>query len=54
VKKWEFVGGTPAGAAGPQHLEYRVRLRKSADPADLVARFRSSAGPLVRSATLEE
>ncbi len=54
VKKWDFVGGTPAGASGPQQLEYRVRLKKGADPEELVARFRASAGPLVRSATLAD
>ena len=54
VKKWEFAGGTPAGASGPQQLEYRVRLRKGADPEEFLTRFRGAAGPLVRSAALAE
>ena len=53
VKQWEFVRAEGDGTR-PGELEYRVRLRKRDDPADVVARLRSAAGALVRSATLGE
>ena len=53
VKQWEFIRAEGDGTR-PGELEYRVRLRKRDDPADVVARMRSAAGALVRSATLGE
>jgi hypothetical protein len=50
AKQWEFLRA--AGAGVEQTLEYRVRLKKKMDRADFIARFRTAAGPLVRSADL--
>jgi hypothetical protein len=53
AKKWELVKGTslPGGNAV---IEYRVRLRKGADPADFLANFRAAAGPSVVRAELAD
>jgi hypothetical protein len=51
TKRWQFVDAHPNGG-GTETLEYRVRLRKKADPAEFVARFRLAAGGGVRNAEL--
>lgn len=53
AKKWELAKASslPAGNA---MLEYRVRLRKGADPADFVSNFRAAAGPTVIRAELAD
>jgi hypothetical protein len=51
AKHWEFVRAVPAGG-GDETLEYRVRIKKKIDQADFIGRFRTAAGPVVRSADL--
>jgi hypothetical protein len=53
AKRWQFL---KASSNGPESevLEYRVRLKKSADPADFLGRFRAAAGPIVQKAELGE
>lgn len=53
AKRWQFL---KSSANGPKSeiLEYRVRLKKSADPADFLGRVRAAAGPLVQRADLGE
>jgi hypothetical protein len=53
AKRWQFL---KSSANGPESeiLEYRVRLKKSADPADFLGRFRAAAGALVQRADLGE
>ena len=53
AKRWQFL---KSSANGPDSeiLEYRVRLKKSADPADFLGRFRAAAGALVQRADLGE
>jgi hypothetical protein len=53
TKRWEFVRGT-ANNSGSEMLEYQVRLKKSSDPTDFLARLRTAAGPAVRKADLNE
>jgi hypothetical protein len=53
AKRWQFVSGA-APAGGPQLLEYRVRLKRSADPAEFLSRFRAAAGSVVQRAVLVE
>lgn len=53
AKRWQFI---KSSANGPESeiLEYRIRLKKSADPADFLGRFRAAAGALVQRADLGE
>jgi hypothetical protein len=53
TKRWQFLKASPKGP-GSEILEYRVRLKKSADPADFLGRFRGAAGALVQRADLGE
>jgi Domain of unknown function (DUF4956) len=53
TKRWQFLKTSPNGP-GSEVLEYRVRLKKSADPADFLGRFRAAAGALVQRADLGE
>jgi len=53
AKRWQFIRASSNGPAS-EILEYRVRLKKSADPADFLGRFRAAAGPLVQKADLGE
>ena len=53
TKRWQFLKASPNGP-GSEILEYRVRLKKSADPADFLGRFRAAAGALVQRADLGE
>jgi hypothetical protein len=52
-KKWELLKAASL-PNGNSAIEYRVRLRKGADPADFVANFRAAAGPTVVSAELAD
>jgi hypothetical protein len=51
AKKWELLKATPLPDGGSA-IEYRVRLRRSTDPADFLANFRAGAGPLIVTAEL--
>jgi len=53
AKRWQFIKASPSGA-GSEMLEYRVRLKKAADPADFLGRFRAAAGAVVQRADLGE
>jgi uncharacterized protein DUF4956 len=53
AKRWQFLKASSNGP-GSEILEYRVRLKKSADPADFLGRFRAAAGSLVQRADLGE
>ena len=53
VKRWQFIKASSNGPTS-EILEYRVRLKKSADPADFLGRFRAAAGTIVQSADLGE
>lgn len=53
TKRWEFLRGT-ANNTGTEVLEYQVRIKKNADPAEFVARFRAAAPAVVRKADLNE
>jgi hypothetical protein len=51
AKRWQFIHTSSTGP-GSEILEYRVRLKKTADPADFLGHIRAAAGPLVQSADL--
>jgi hypothetical protein len=53
AKRWQFLRASSNGP-GSEILEYRVRLKKNADPADFLGRFRAAAGALVQRADLGE
>jgi Domain of unknown function (DUF4956) len=53
AKRWEFVRGF-SNDAGTEFLEYRVRLKKRAHPADFLDRFLAAAGAAVQRADLGE
>lgn len=53
AKRWEFVRSS-TGDGGLEVLEYRVRLKKSADPAEFVGRVRAAAGAFVHKADMSE
>jgi hypothetical protein len=53
AKKWELLKASSL-PNGNTAIEYRVRLRKSADPADFVANFRAAAGATVVRAELAD
>lgn len=53
AKRWQFIKASSSGPTS-EILEYRIRLKKSADPADFIGRFRAAAGALVQSADLGE
>lgn len=52
AKRWEFIKSSSNGP-GSGMLEYRVRLKKSADPADFLGRFRAATGAVVTKADLD-
>ena len=53
AKRWQFLKSSHNGPTS-EILEYRVRLKKNADPADFLGRFRAAAGALVQRADLGE
>jgi hypothetical protein len=53
AKRWEFLREF-SNDAGAEVLEYRVRLKKRADPADFLGQFRAAAGAIVQRADFEE
>jgi hypothetical protein len=52
TKRWEFIKSSSNGP-GTAMLEYELRLKKSADPADFLGRFRAAAGAVVEKADLD-
>ena len=53
AKRWQFIHTSSTGP-GSEILQYRVRLKKTADPAEFLGRVRAAAGPLVQSADLDD
>jgi hypothetical protein len=51
TKQWQFARTEPH-AGGEETIEYRVRLKKKADTAEFMGRFRAQAGALVRRVDL--